>query len=218
MVIHLDCLWQVIVIEIGIRLDPFQEHGCCTGLCSFSREPAAKVNQGAPSLLSLQGCLLRLFSCGAVMKTRSSPGILLGGIDQVKTTYPYVAIKKADREHGGYPMDRFCYERNGRRAYFPQPEDMPAEVTFPPYLKGTRLEEAQQAYQRKKPNIRFLPNCAKAEFSKVTKGILPWIAFQLQLTIYSFFTAFQMNLTMGWRWTSLSQVNMKPFVAIINLR
>ncbi|XP_024529078.1 uncharacterized protein LOC112345813 [Selaginella moellendorffii] len=127
--------------------------------------------------LTVQACFFSLVFtefAGAVMKTRSSPGILSGGIDRVKTTYPYVAVKKADREHGGYPMDRFCYERNGRRVYFPRPEDMPAEVTFPPYLKGVCLEEAQQAYQQKKPNIQFLPNGAKAEFSKATKGMF-WV-------------------------------------------
>ncbi|EFJ30601.1 hypothetical protein SELMODRAFT_409112 [Selaginella moellendorffii] len=33
----------------------------------------------------------------AVMKTRSSLGILSGGINRVKTTYPYVAVRKANR-------------------------------------------------------------------------------------------------------------------------
>ncbi|EFJ32998.1 hypothetical protein SELMODRAFT_407073 [Selaginella moellendorffii] len=59
--------------------------------------------------LTVQACFFSLVFtefAGAVMKTRSSPGILSGGIDRVKTTYPYVAVKKADREHGGYPMDR----------------------------------------------------------------------------------------------------------------
>ncbi|EFJ32999.1 hypothetical protein SELMODRAFT_407076 [Selaginella moellendorffii] len=127
--------------------------------------------------LTVQACFFSLVFtefAGAVMKTRSSPGILSGGIDRVKTTYPYVAVKKADREHGGYPMDRFCYERN----------DMLAEVTFPPYLKGVRLEEAQQAYQQKKPNIRFLPNGAKTEFSKATKGMF-WVTVGRNSTLDS---------------------------------
>ncbi|EFJ30604.1 hypothetical protein SELMODRAFT_409116 [Selaginella moellendorffii] len=157
-----------------------------TGLISREVEKAESQGDGQRfPCLTVQACFFSLVFtefAGAVMKTRSSPGILSGGIDRVKTTYPYVAVKKADREHGGYPMDRFCYERNGRRVYFPRPEDMPAEVTFPPYLKGVCLEEAQQAYQQKKPNIQFLPNGAKAEFSKATKGMF-WVTVGQNCTL-----------------------------------
>ncbi|XP_024533328.1 uncharacterized protein LOC9650820 [Selaginella moellendorffii] len=89
--------------------------------------------------------------------TRSQPGaMLLPGLVEVKTTYPYTAVKRMDREYGKYPVERFWYERSGARLYFPRHEDIPVELKFPEYLSDEQRAAAHKKHEEKMKNRKYL--------------------------------------------------------------
>ncbi|XP_024522003.1 uncharacterized protein LOC9629725 [Selaginella moellendorffii] len=89
--------------------------------------------------------------------TRSQPGaMLLPGLVEVKTTYPYTAVKRMDREYGKYPVERFWYERSGARLYFPRHEDIPVELKFPDYLSDEQRAAAHKKHEEKMKNRKYL--------------------------------------------------------------
>ncbi|EFJ29379.1 hypothetical protein SELMODRAFT_410255 [Selaginella moellendorffii] len=89
--------------------------------------------------------------------TRSQPeAMLLPGLVEVKTTYPYTVVKRMDRDYGKYPVERFWYKRSGARLYVPRHEDIPVELKFPAYLSDEQRAAAHKKHEEKMKNRKYL--------------------------------------------------------------